>query len=1036
MAKNYDLKQGVYIMSIDGADIFRENKDYYKGNVSTDYMGFNKQENNNKLLTKEQKRIMKHLKLTNSLQENKTVKDKHNKFMLGMLYSVKLPCSLALFKLYDLIENDKKVNEFKTDDYNKQWTDAVVNITFNHKYEEFTKSDTSDNNVKLMVTEHDFKSNDGNKKIYTIKKKNKPSIIYDTKTIRTELYNKGFYIDGVKYINFMRSSSKARVGSCLFIKEEYYKDIIDWARLGLELIGNVDIASIRAYEALILSSIINVVKINPDEILMIDDIHSKFSYPASVATLRDNNISVENVDEYRVNNCVFDGQGLLDVSIFDSCKDTKGRGMMLLRNKWFKCCCFNTNVHDFLMSEENKNVIDENGCITDMCGNKIKAAHIKMIITPSSLKFLKMKDKFDGNIQDTYNYWLDNINSNFGIVKTDHDNLDYARILSYQMINSLPLSNEEVIKLLAEEFAYIELLKNDYHVVSWHIGEYMSMSNDPIFNLLKYNKDIANTDVYQQRKNKLVEKYKEKLLRGEIKLSDTDYSTMVANPYEMLLCAVGKFNVDKDIPLHGERELYCKYFNDGQQLAAFRNPNICAGNVMRATNVYHNEFDKWFNFTDNIAVMNFIGDNVPDRLQGCDTDSDSILLSSNSILINKAKIVDDRNNNGYFYTPVSNIDGKKNLIEMTGTNMADIDNTICKNYIGTVINKSQLLNSYYWKYCKDNNMSEETKNKILSEIYEKISLLSSLSQLEIDKAKKYFDNFNTKLQLDSINKIGIFNDENNQAQRTIIKNTVNNENKNKYMDMISLEAELLNKMHQETVDNDILMQYKKELKELIQNISNDLSQNNVTEKTKIKKPEFFKYIDKNVEQNIYEYFECPMDYVIKNIENMNVKTNQTGVNKKAGEKKYYSISKYFNNIDGKYNDKQIPVIEDIISNMRIKIDRAYVTNTTDDKDGQKDFRVLKRDSINEAQEQLNKLVITPATMQYIIKCSYAKSKKHEALSKNKSYVMELLYNYNSGKFFKVFKKGNTTTKLEQVLDNENSDYTIFGKSYKIISVGE
>lgn len=210
--------------------------------------------------------------------------------------------------------------------------------------------------------------------------------------------------------------------------------------------------------------------------------------------------------DHEVKNCIFDGQGLLDKSVFDSCDDTKGRGMMLLRNRWFKCCCFNTNLHEFLMSEENKGAIDENGCIYDMCGNKVKADKIKMIITPSSLKFLKMSHKFNGSKAETYNYYLSHLVEKFGVVKTEHDSFDYSRILSYQMINSIPLTNEEVARLLSEEFAYLKLLKNDPHVVKWHVGEYVNRSNDAVFNLLCYNDDIANTVIYQTKKNKLIEK--------------------------------------------------------------------------------------------------------------------------------------------------------------------------------------------------------------------------------------------------------------------------------------------------------------------------------------------------------------------------------------------------------------------------------------------------------------------------------------------------------------------------------------------------
>lgn len=87
---------------------------------------------------------------------------------------------------------------------------------------------------------------------------------------------------------------------------------------------------------------------------------------------------------------------------------------------------------------------------------------------------------------------------------------------------------------------------------------------------------------------------------------------------------------------------------------------------------------------------------------------------------------------------------------------------------------------------------------------------------------------------------------------------------------------------------------------------------------------------------------------------------------------------------------------------KIKIIYSNSSDTKDDKD---DLRILKADCIKEAQEQLNKLTITPATMQYIVKCAYRlKSKKHPILCKNKQKVLELLYNYNECMFLSVFRK--------------------------------
>ena len=49
---------------------------------------------------------------------------------------------------------------------------------------------------------------------------------------------------------------------------------------------------------------------------------------------------------------------------------------------------------------------------------------------------------------------------------------------------------------------------------------------------------------------------------------------------------IGKYN-NKSI-MQG-REIYCKYYKDGQDFCAIRNPHINSGNVMYTTNKYHKE---------------------------------------------------------------------------------------------------------------------------------------------------------------------------------------------------------------------------------------------------------------------------------------------------------------------------------------------------------------------------------------------------------------------------------------------------------------
>jgi hypothetical protein len=125
---------------------------------------------------------------------------------------------------------------------NKQYTKAVVCVTFKYSLKE---------NKKTLMT---------------------------TKEIREKLYKDGFYIDGVKYVRFKRSAGSARVGKCLFIKENLYDDMMEWSYMGIDHTEGIDmdLAKIETYMALTTSSIIDTLKIESKNILLIDDYESVF----------------------------------------------------------------------------------------------------------------------------------------------------------------------------------------------------------------------------------------------------------------------------------------------------------------------------------------------------------------------------------------------------------------------------------------------------------------------------------------------------------------------------------------------------------------------------------------------------------------------------------------------------------------------------------------------------------------------------------------------------------------------------------------
>ena len=92
--------------------------------------------------------------------------------------------------------------------------------------------------------------------------------------LRQMAYRDGITINGVHYVNYQRTSSKARIGNVLFIREDYFEEMDGWQNLNIPFkeLGKADIVAIRSYHSLIASSIIGELDIDPYSILLIDDV--------------------------------------------------------------------------------------------------------------------------------------------------------------------------------------------------------------------------------------------------------------------------------------------------------------------------------------------------------------------------------------------------------------------------------------------------------------------------------------------------------------------------------------------------------------------------------------------------------------------------------------------------------------------------------------------------------------------------------------------------------------------------------------------
>ena len=384
-----------------------------------------------------------------------------------------------------------------------------------------------------------------------------------------------------------------------------------WQACGIKVRNgqDIDLAAYEAYIALTLSSIIDTIEINPENILVVDDFESVFLNDV-IAVREDENSNLTAAPEkIEVTNSIWDGQSLMDISLFGKYSQY---GMLLLRNRFFKSCCFNCNIEWFFADHGITDVSQLNGFTLAK-----RIEDVKLITTPSSIKYLKF-----GKLED----WLHYIDPIFGVVKHEKKThfFDGRMVQShYQLLNTLQLSYEEVEELVEPSLDYVDLLNSDPAVLRHHIKypvdeEFhlpmtaLESKNDIVYKLLGLNDDFAKTAMYSTFRSDLTRSFVNNMRRGHV-LINGNYETLLGNPVEMLYQAIGEFNGESVL---GVGHVHMKRFPYDKVLLGCRSPHINPGNILLTKNVGNWEIDSYFNLTPEILCVNAIGENIQQRLNG------------------------------------------------------------------------------------------------------------------------------------------------------------------------------------------------------------------------------------------------------------------------------------------------------------------------------------------------------------------------------------------------------------------------------------
>ena len=631
---------------------------------------------------------------------------------------------------YFLMENGQEV-------FGKDTTRDVICIEFNYGSRSFDE-ELNHLNKQVQVAQAEAQSEDELQArlrrlvdllVTTVKNKD----LYDKKSkqeLRQQYYTQGVDItyrtynnrgretntETIHYLMQFRTPGKAKRGSCMFIREEQYPKAREFLYMGIKLPREkAPIVEMGAYSSLITSSIVGTQTIDPDQILVIKDVESTFRTTAiSIETDENRQCTAVMKHGYEVKNTLFDGEALIDTSIFPKWAD----GYVLQRHHQCKMAAFHTDIQKFMRDHFGDEY--ETATLTDMFGISHFVKDIKLITTDNAMKWIK----FDVG----YGYWSDWVRKNgcqFGIVKTAHQSkLGRVQRMSYQMVNALNL--EMMPQVVSRSLEFTEQLKTDDEVFLNYLRDNANFSNDytPLVALAEQNPQFMHSDYFRERRVQIIRNYVQKFKNGHI-IQNGDNLVIVGSPYALLLHSVGE-DPEKDDTLRPERgtiQCFTNRFPHDTYLAAFRSPFNADNNLCYQHNVYSENMSKYFNFGEQIQAVNTIHTDLEDRANGCDFDADTFYTTDQEDIVKWAR---------YCYleypTIVNNIPKEKSIYDNTLENYAAIDNNLAsaQQAIGESSNLAQIALTYSYNFNDPKYL-------------EYVCILSVLAQAAIDNCKRRYD---------------------------------------------------------------------------------------------------------------------------------------------------------------------------------------------------------------------------------------------------------------------------------------------------------
>ena len=358
--------------------------------------------------------------------------------------------------------------------------------------------------------------------------------------------------------------------------------------------------------------------------------------------------------------------------------------------------------------------------VKDVWGKEWDINDVDIIMNRSMFKLSKHYKSME--------HYLENCKENgygFSITKFVHEHIDNERMLNYQYIQCLDLSDEDIDALLKGDIDCInDITGNDYKkTILYGKGKDLTEKNvwfskttdDVHIKALMVNPYAINDEFVKDKIRRSISKRIDLLKTGKINAKG-NYQIVIGEPIIQLESAFGL----EPKGILKANEFYIEYWrNKGiEKVGAFRSPMSCKQNAKLMNVSYNEEAIQWYGGIENMVIFN-AWDTTMSAMNGLDYDGDIVFTTSNPII-----------NNGIFNDlPTIFCEGKSSS-KMANPKKEDFIKAIKDgfgNKVGSVTN--------FGSSCYDKISLFKKGSKEYEEIDYRIMCIQYLQQECIDSAK-------------------------------------------------------------------------------------------------------------------------------------------------------------------------------------------------------------------------------------------------------------------------------------------------------------